>query len=149
MIGAIQAVVLTGALNRLLDLSAGQTTALALCAVLTSASFVAVNHALVSTLGGLGRLVSVAVAVAAAGGALTTAAPHTFGAIAPFLPLTPALQGVRAVVSGGSGGPAAMGLLLAWLLLAVSISVLAVARQRTLPAAMSTVRQIVAGSPGS
>ena len=133
VIAAIQAVVLSAVLNRLLDLSATQTTALVPFALLTATTFVAVNHALVSVLGGLGRLLAVAVAVAAAAGALTVAAPQAFATIAPFLPVNPALQGIRAMVSGGSGGPAAVGLLLGWLLLAVSISVLAVARQRMLP----------------
>jgi putative membrane protein len=133
-IAAVQATVLSVVLNRLLDLSAGQTAAVNAFAVLTAVSFVAVNHALALTLGGLGRFLSLAVAVAAGAGALTTAAPGAFAAIAPFLPVTPALHGLRAVVSGGNGGSAAVGVLLGWLLLAVSISVLAVARRRLLPA---------------
>ena len=73
-------------------------------------------------------------------------APPAFAAIAPFLPVIPALRAVRAMVSGGSGTAAAVGLLLGWLLLAVSIIVLAVARRRMLPAPGSGVRPALVGS---
>jgi putative membrane protein len=133
-IAAVQAVVLSGTLHVLLDLTAGQTAALVPFAVLIGLTFVAVNQALAAALGGLGRVLSVLAAVVVAAGALSGAAPALFVAAAPYLPLTPALQGVRALVSdGGSIGPA-VGVLVGWLLLAVSISVLAVARRRILPA---------------
>jgi putative membrane protein len=77
----------------------------------------------------------VVVVVVAIAGTLTAAVPGFF-ALAPYLPLTPAVQGLRAVVSEGGGVVAAAGLLLGWLLLAISASVLAVTRRRMLPRAL-------------
>jgi putative membrane protein len=102
--------------------------------VLIGLTFVAVNQALVAALGGLGRVLAVLAAVVVAAGALSGAAPALFVSAASYLPLTPALRGVRAVVSDGGGIGPAVGVLVGWLLLAVSISVLAVARRRVLPA---------------
>ena len=144
VIGAVQAVVLSVVLQQLLDLSAGQTAGLVPFAVLTAVSFAAVNQALVAALGGLGRFLSVLAAVVVTAGALTAATPALFGAIAPYLPLTPALQGVRALVSDGGGVGPAVGVLVGWLLLGVSVSVLSVARRRMLPAAVSTRRPALA-----
>ena len=67
-----------------------------------------------------------------------------FGTIAPYLPLTPALQGVRALASDGGGIGPAVGVLVGWLLLSFSVSVLAVARRRMLPAAVVTRRPVTA-----
>ena len=124
VIGGVQAVVLSVVLQRLLDLSAGQTVALLPFAVLTAVTFAAVNQALVAAMGGLGRFLSVLAAVVVTAGALTAAAPALFGTIAPYLPLTPALQGVRALVSDGGGVGPATGVLVGWLLLGISVSVL-------------------------
>jgi putative membrane protein len=127
---AVQAVVLTVVLHLLLDLSAGQTWRLLPFALLAGLAFVAVNHALVAWFGGVGRFVSVVLVVLAAAGAITSAVPRLFDSITPFLPLTPALDGFRAIASSGSGAGAAVGLLLAWLVVGVAAGVLAVARQR-------------------
>jgi putative membrane protein len=135
VIGAVQAVVLSAVLQRLLELSAGQAAALVLFAVLTAVTFAAVNQALVAALGGLGRLLSVLAAVVVTAGALTAAAPALFATIAPYLPLTPALHGVRGLVTDGGGVGPAVGVLGGWLLLGLSVSVLSVARRRMLPAA--------------
>jgi len=48
----------------------------------------------------------------------------------PFLPLTPALEGARAVATDSGGAVGSAGLLLAWLLAGLAAGVLAVARQR-------------------
>ena len=133
VIAAVQAVVLTVVLHRLLDLSAGQLAALLPFAVLTALTFAAVNHALVAWFGGVGRFLSVLMVVVAAAGALTSAAPAFFDTVTPLLPLTPALQGFRAITSDGSGAAGAAGLLAVWLLIGVSAGVLAVARRRMLP----------------
>ena len=143
-IGAVQAVVLSIVLQRLLDLNAGATAALVPFAVLTAVTFAAVNQALVAALGGLGRFLSVLAAVVVTAGALTAAAPALFGTIAPYLPLTPALQGMRALVSDGGGIGPAVGVLVGWLLLGLSVSVLSVARLRMVPAAAPRLAQLPA-----
>lgn len=126
----VQAGALTLVLHALLDLSARHTGELLGLAALTGLAFVAVNHALVAWFGGVGRFVSVVMVVLAAAGALTSAVPALFDAVEPFLPLTPALTGLRAVITGGPGTSGAVGLLLAWLVVGVAAGVLAVARRR-------------------
>ena len=64
--------------------------------------------------------------------AATAAVPALFDAIRPALPLTPALDGMRAIVTDGPGVGAAVGALLAWLLVGVAASITAVARRRML-----------------
>jgi putative membrane protein len=82
----------------------------------------------------VGRFISVILVVAAAAGAITSAVPAAFDALGPFLPLTPALHGFRAIITDGPGAPRSAGVLVAWLLFGVSAGVLAVARRRILPA---------------
>ena len=127
---AVQAAALTLVLFLLLDLSAAQTGKLLPFALLSGLAFVAVNHALVAWFGGVGRFISVVLVVLAAAGAITSAVPALFDVVEPFLPLTPALEGFRAIASGGTGGGGAVGLLLAWLVVGTAASVLAVARRR-------------------
>jgi putative membrane protein len=144
VVAAVQAVALTVILQRLLDLSAGQVAGLLPFALLTGLAFVAVNHALVAWFGGVGRFISVILVVAAAAGAITAAVPAAFEALGPFLPLTPALHGFRAMITDGPGAAGSAGLLVAWLLLGLSAGVLAVARRRSLPADLSASQLAVA-----
>ena len=137
-IGAVQALALTVVLQQLLDLSIGRALPLAGFAVLTAAAFVAINHALVAWFGGVGHFVSVLLVVAGAAGAVTDAVPASFDALRPFLPLTPALDGFRALAGDGTGAGAAAGVLLAWLLLGVVAGVLAVARRRVVAPLVAT-----------
>jgi hypothetical protein len=60
----------------------------------------------------------------------------------PWLVIIRGTEGLRAVVSDGSVGPGA-GVLFGWLVLAVSMSVLAVARRRMLPAEVSDSSWVV------
>ena len=133
VVALVQSVVLTVLLNLLLDLTAGETVRLLGLAALAGLTFVAVNQALVAWFGGVGRFVSVVLVVLTAAAALTSAVPEVFDTVTPFLPLTPALQGLRAVVTGNGGGGQAA-LLLAWLVIGLAAGVLATARRRTLPA---------------
>jgi putative membrane protein len=130
LIGLVQAAALTVMLGLLLDLPAGRFLPMGLFLGVTAAAFAAVNHALVAWFGGVGRFLSVVVVVFGAAGAVTAAVPASFDALRPFLPLTPALEGLRAVVTDGPGTGAAGGLLVAWLLIGLVAGVLAVARRR-------------------
>jgi putative membrane protein len=129
-VAVIQAVALTITLQILLDLSAGQVAALLPFLLLAGLAFVGINHALVGWLGGVGRFVSVAVLVLSAATAITNAVPPFLSQVVPFLPLTPALEGARAIASGGPGGAGSAGLLVAWLAAGTAAGVLAVARHR-------------------
>jgi putative membrane protein len=89
---------------------------------------------LVAWFSGIGRFISVTIVVLSAAASITSAVPPALSSLLPFLPLTPALEGARAIVSDGTGLPAATGLLLAWLVLGAAATVVAVARRRMLPA---------------
>lgn len=130
VIGAVQAVVLTVMLQALLRVDAGQLVKLGGFALLTALAFVAVNQALVAWFGGVGRFISVILVVLAAAASITSALPELFDTLLPLLPLTPALEGFRSITTdaGGSGG--SVGLLVAWLIVGVAASILAVARRR-------------------
>ncbi len=132
VVGVVQAGALTAALGALLDLSASAVGVLLGLSIVTALSFAAINHALVAWFGGVGRFISVTVLVIAAAGAITSALPAAFDTIIPFLPTTPALDGLRAIVSDGSGAGHAAALLVGWLIIGVAASVLAVARRRVL-----------------
>ena len=130
VIAAAQAVVLSVVLTVLLDLGAGQSVSLLAMSLLAGLTFAASNHALAAWFGGAGRFVSVLFLVLAVAGAITSAVPAFFDAVTPLLPLTPALRGMRAVVTGAGGGAGDAGLLLAWLVLGLLAGVAAVARRR-------------------
>ena len=134
VIAAVQALVLTVMLQALLRLDALQLVELAGFALLTALAFAALNQALVAWFGGVGRFISVAAVVLAAAGSITSAVPELFDTVLPALPMTPALEGFRSIVAdaGGAAGPS--GLLLAWLLIGVGASIIAVARHRLAPA---------------
>nr|WP_300147526.1 YhgE/Pip family protein [Propionicimonas sp.] len=124
--------VLVAALSRFgLDLSGQQWLAVTGVLLLAGATFVVINHALVAWLGGLGRLVSVALAVLTTASALIGAAPALFAALRPFSPLTPALDAVRAIATDSSGAAIATLTLVGWLLIAFTASAVAIARRRT------------------
>ncbi len=133
--GLVVALVQAGAITALgqsvLHLQAGVVAAAFGILVLAGVAFVTLNHALVAWLGGPGRVLSVAVAVASAAGALTTATPQFFATVRPFLPLTPAVDALRAVVIDGGEPGAALTGLGAWALVGLLAGVLAVARRRT------------------
>jgi putative membrane protein len=129
-VAVIQAFALTISLQVLLDLTLGQVAALLPFLGLAGLAFVGINHALVAWLGGFGRFLSVTAVVLSAATAITNALPPFLGQVVPFLPLTPALEGARAIASGGPGAGGSAGLLLAWLVVGLAAGVLAVARHR-------------------
>ncbi len=131
VVAAIQAVVLGAVGQWALGLPLPKLVAVVGILLLAGWAFVAVNHALVAWLGGLGRLVSVGFAVLSTAAALTSAAPGFFDALRPFSPLTPALDAIRAVVTDSSGATTAAFGLVGWLIVAVSASAIAIARRRT------------------
>jgi putative membrane protein len=133
-IAVVQAIALSAVLQILLNLRAGQVVALLGLLSLAGVAFVVLNQALVAWFGGIGRFISVAVVVLSSAAAITLAVPEALSSLVPFLPLTPALDGARAIVSDGTGIPGATGLLLAWMVLGAMATLVAVARRRMLPA---------------
>ena len=129
---AVQSVILTVLLQVLLDLSAGQVASVLPFTLLTGVAFVAVNHALVAWFGGIGRFISVIMVVLTAASAITSAVPAVLDDLRVFLPLSPALEGLRAIVTDGTGTTGAVGLLLAWTAVGAVASILAVAHSMKL-----------------
>jgi len=97
-------------------------------------TFVGVNHALVAWGKGAGRLIAIAFAVITVAAAATYALPGFFDALRGLSPLTPALDGVRQIVTGGTGATGSVFMLLGWGAVALLASMGAVMRARTVPA---------------
>jgi putative membrane protein len=133
LIGLVQGVVITAAMAFAVDLSVGGWVAFTALAVLAGVAFAAVNQGLVALLGGVGRFVSVVVAVVGLAAAVISTVPAVFDAVVAATPLATALDGLQAVVndSGGVGG-AVVGLVL-WMLAGLALTTVAVARRRVVP----------------
>ncbi|MGJ3508399.1 YhgE/Pip family protein [Enemella sp. A6] len=139
-IAAVQAVALTAVGQVVVGLSFARAMGVLGILLLAGAMFVVLNHALVAWLGGFGRVVSVTLVVLSVSGAITTALPGFFLGVRPLLPLTPALDAVQAMMVGGSGIGGNLTMLLGWLIVAASASVLAVVRSRTVSASQLMLR---------
>lgn len=130
-IAVVQTIALTIIGQQVLGLPAARTFAVLAMLLLGGTMFVVINHALVSWFGGLGRLVSVAMVTVTAASGVLSAVPPVFDVIAPMLPLTPVLHGVRAIVTEGGGITEAVAMTILWLLIGVTASIGAIVRRRT------------------
>ncbi|MDO5681577.1 MAG: YhgE/Pip domain-containing protein [Propionibacteriaceae bacterium] len=130
-IAAVQAIALTVLGQMVLDLSAAKVLGVLGMLLLGGAMFVVVNHALVAWFGGLGRVLSVALVTLSAAGGMLSALPLFFDVVTPLLPLTPVLNGIRAIITDGTGLTGAIGMTVLWLLIGLAGSVGAVLRKRT------------------
>jgi putative membrane protein len=105
-------------------------------ALLLAGAFVAVNHFLIAAFGRIGVVASLlllSLQLVAVGGLYPielVSAP--FRAISPFLPLTWAVQGLQAIVAGGSGSDVATAVfaLLIFAVVSVLLSAAVIARRR-------------------
>ncbi|MBO3129308.1 YhgE/Pip domain-containing protein [Dermatophilus congolensis] len=104
-------------------------------AVLASCAFMAINQALVATLGPAGRFIGLLLIVLQLSSAGATypieTAPGFFQFMHPLLPLTYAVQAFRSLIAGGTLhlAPAALVMLL-WLIAALGMTVFTAARGR-------------------
>lgn len=137
-VALVQALVLAVLAQVVLDLHFFDFSALLVLAAFAGIAFAALNFALVAWFGGFGRLVSVALLVAAVAGNIVAAVPEAFDAIKPALPLTPAFNGLTAIITGGPGLGAAYGGLFLWLVVGLVAGVVAVARGRVASATQLT-----------
>ncbi|MCW3159217.1 YhgE/Pip domain-containing protein [Micropruina sonneratiae] len=132
IVAVAQAIVLTAIGAGVLSLALPKAAALAGFLVLAGVSFVLVNHALAAWLGNAGRLIAVAMAVLTTVSAVTSAAPAFFDSARSVSPVSPMLDGLRALLTDSTGAPAAVFTLLGWALLALGASAAAVLRRRSL-----------------
>ncbi|HRA75615.1 MAG TPA: YhgE/Pip domain-containing protein [Propionicimonas sp.] len=126
-----QALLLTGLGQLALDLPAATLAGVTGLMLLAGATFVVINHALVAWWGGIGRLVSIGLVVLGAATAMSGAAPAIFDTLRTFSPITPALDGLRALLTGSEGVATNTFVLVGWLLLGLLASAVAVLRART------------------
>lgn len=138
LVAVVQAVILTFVGQIVLELHLFDLTALLVLAMFAGIVFMVVNYALVAWFGGVGRFVSVALVVLAVAGRALGATPDFFQAVAPFLPLTPAFDGVTAIATGAPGLGAAWAGLFGWFVIGAAAAIIAVARKRTLTAGQAS-----------
>lgn len=136
LIAAAQAVAVVLLLHTTLGVGWTLAPATMAFALLVALAFVAVNHLLVAAFGRIGVVISLvllALQLVAVGGLYPielVSAP--FRAVSGFLPLTWAVSGIQAIVSGGSAADVAgaVGALLVFTLVSVLLSLAVVTRRR-------------------
>lgn len=131
IVAAAQAIVLTALGTAVLGWQLPKAAAVAGFLVLAGAAFVLVNHALAAWFGNAGRLIAIAFAVLTTVSAVTSAVPGVFDTLRPLSPVSPALDGLRALMTDSTGAPAAIFTLLGWAVIALGASAAAVLRRRT------------------
>lgn len=131
IVGLLQALVLSILAVSVLDIGAVQGFDIAVLTFVSALVFMVLNFALVAWFGGVGRFLSVIAVVLAVAGRTIGAVPQFFDFLAPILPLTPAMNGFSAITAGTTGVGAAYGGLLAWAIIGVVMSLLAIVRART------------------
>lgn len=133
-IAAIQAAVLAIIANIVLELNLFDFASVLLLVLFAGLVFMTLNYALVAWFGGTGRFISVVLIVLAVAGRAIGAVPEFFHSITPFLPMTPAMDGITAAATGMPGLAGAWAALFGWLVIGVAGSFAAVVRKRTLGA---------------
>lgn len=128
---AAEAGLLTAIGAAAIDLSFGRSMVLLGVLAVVGLAFVTINQALAAWFPTLGRVLSIVLATAAAAVSATAAIPGVFGAVHDFSPLKPALDGLRAVVSGESL-VSPVGQLLTWSVAAIVLGTVAIGRSRAM-----------------
>ncbi|WP_396667786.1 YhgE/Pip family protein [Microbacterium sp. R86528] len=105
--------------------------AFAAMAIVAGVAFAAVNQALVAALGGAGRWVAAMIGVLALATGIVSTVPGVFADFAALLPTTPAYNGMLAALTATTGYGAAIAGLVVWTLIGFAITVIAVARRRS------------------
>ncbi|MDO8121210.1 YhgE/Pip domain-containing protein [Isoptericola sp. b490] len=130
VIGVVQGGLLTAVVAFALDLTPGEWASFTTLAMLTGVAFAALNQALAALMGGVGRFISMVVAVIALATAVISTAPSLLTAVASALPTSSALAGLRGVVESSAGIGGTVVSLLLWTVAGLAVTTLAVARKR-------------------
>jgi putative membrane protein len=130
-IAVVQSLGLTILCQVLLKLNTVDFVSLLGFTVFAGIVFTVVNFALVALFGGAGRFIGVILLVLGVTAKILTAVPGWLSGLAGISPLTPAIDGVAAVVTGADGLGKAFGLLLVWLVLGAVAGIAAVAKKRS------------------
>lgn len=131
VVGLLQSIVLSILAVSVMDVDAIQGFDIAVLTFVSAIVFMILNFALVAWFGGVGRFLSVIAVVLAVAGRTIGAVPQFFDFVAPILPLTPSMNGFAAIAAGTPGVAQAYGGLLAWAIIGIVMSLLAIVRART------------------
>lgn len=126
------------------DLSVGGWFGCAALASLAAVSFTAVNQALVAAFNGTGRFVSMLTALVVVANGFIAAVPALLTQVSAALPVGPATNALRAILSGTGSTGGAIALLAIWAVSGLAVTCLAIERQRT----VSASRLLAPGSGG-
>lgn len=130
-LGALQGLLVAGVVQLAASYAWADWWLFAAVCVAAGIAFAAVNQALVAVFGGAGRWVSALIGVVAVASGVVSTVPGVLSGIAGLLPTAPAYQGMVAALTSASGLGAALAGLAVWTLLALTATVVAVARRRT------------------
>ena len=131
-IGAGTGIVVGGVLATVEHASVGGWLGLLAVGALSSVTFVALNQALAALLGNVGRALSLLVAVLLVATGIVATVPAALTGMRDVLPVGSALHALTAIVDpGATGGAAGVVALVVWGLVSVAVTMLVVARRRT------------------
>ncbi len=130
-IGAVQGLLVAGVVQLAASYDWGAWSVFALLAVTAGVAFAAVNQALVAVFGGAGRWISALVGVLAVATGVVSTVPGALSSVAALLPTAPAYNALLAALTPATGVAAGIVGLLVWTGLALTATVIAVARRRT------------------
>lgn len=125
-----QSVLVTVVIGLAKDLSLPGWFGCAGLAALIALAFTVLNQALVAALRGVGRLVSILLAVVFLATGLIATAPSLLVRLSEVLPLGPASEGLRDVLGGSGSASAAITALVTWTLIGCAVTYLAIERRR-------------------
>ncbi|NQX14128.1 YhgE/Pip domain-containing protein [Microbacteriaceae bacterium VKM Ac-2855] len=135
LIGVVQGIAVSIVMAFVAGMDLGTWIGFTLMAMLAGAAFASVNQGLVALLGGIGRFISMIIVVFSLGAGIISTAPTVFDDVLDFVPLSTALDGMQAIVNGTDGAAGAAFVLVLWALFGLVLTVIAIARRRTLTVA--------------
>ncbi|MBL0886283.1 YhgE/Pip family protein [Myceligenerans indicum] len=127
---ATAAVVIAAVAIPVLRLHLAAASGLLLVALLSAATFVALNQALAAVLGPAGRLLSLGVAVLTVATGVVSTLPGALYAVAGLLPTHGAIIALRAVTTDGAGLGRGIAELVAWLVVGLLATIAVTDRRR-------------------
>lgn len=133
-IGALQGLLVAGVVQLAASYDWAEWSVFAGVSIAAGIAFAAVNQALVAAFGGAGRWIAALVGVFVVATGVVSTVPGVLNAIAGMLPTSPAYNGMVAALTSATGIGAALAGLAIWTLLAVIVTVIAVARRRSVSA---------------
>ncbi|RLP74542.1 YhgE/Pip domain-containing protein [Mycetocola tolaasinivorans] len=132
LLGAVQGLLVAAILSPLLKIEFGPWLGFAAIAMLAGVAFAATNQALGALFGGMGKFISMIIAIVVMAGGIIATAPGLLQSAINWFPVGPATDALRAVIGDGSAAGAVV-LLVLWTIAGLIVSTLAAARARRRP----------------